>query len=426
MTEPARSETDDAAAATPRGTAGGRATLVTIDQGLSSITNLLAVLWVAHAVSAVDFGSFALLILVYTFVVGAVHALISMRVVVAPEDADDRPREVLGSALVLGLGSGLVCAVVGALQMLAGWSIGPAILVLGLTLPAMTVHDVGRWVAIARSKPVGAVVLDGTWLAVLAASLLALELSDQAGLVTLTLAWTCSGALAALWVPITYGMFRPKEISLGWLRKHWEGSWRLLVGNVTASGSALVGGVLIAFVSSPLAVAAVRGSILLGRPTTAVQMAVASSAAADIARDQPDNRGLLRYQRRTMTVAAVVALVNLVVLSVVPDSVGRAVLGNVWPVLDPLILPISLWLIAAASQSGVASALVGRHEFHIAMIVQIIGGVLSVGSVVVGAIVGGPEGAVWALFVGQVITSGCWWTGFLWHLRRTPAGAEAG
>jgi hypothetical protein len=57
-----------------QGSAGGRAALVTIDQGLSSLTNLLAVLWVAHVASAADFGSFSLVILVYTFVLGLVHA----------------------------------------------------------------------------------------------------------------------------------------------------------------------------------------------------------------------------------------------------------------------------------------------------------------------------------------------------------------
>lgn len=417
MTGSAVEETPQAAPAAPRGTAGGRATLVTIDQGLSSVTNLLAVLWVAHVASAFDFGSFSLLILVYAFVLGFVYALVSMRVVVHPDDADHRPREVLGSAVVLGLGSGLTCALVGGLLMLAGWSIGPAILVLGLTLPALTMQDVGRWVAIARSRPAGAIVLDTTWLVLLLAAFVVLEATHQNGLTALTAAWTCSGALAALWVPITYGVFRPKEISLRWLRERWDASWRLLVGNVTATGSALVGGVLIAMVSSAVAVAAVRGAILLGRPTSAVQMAVASSAAADIARERPDNHGLIRYQRRTMSVSTAVAVVNLVVLLLVPDAVGRAVLGNVWPILSPLVLPISLWLIAAAAQSGVAPALIGRHEFHIAMVVQVVGGVLSVGTVVAGAIVDGAQGAVWGLFAGQVVTSTCWWIGLLWHLR---------
>lgn len=408
-------EEEATAPAAARGSTGGRATLVTIDQALSSITNLLAVIWVAHVASAVEFGSFSLLLLVYTFVMGPIHALISMRVVVHPEDADHRPRWVLGSALVLGSIGGLGCAVVGGVQWLLGAELGPAMLALGLALPLLVTQDVGRWVAIARSRPAGAIVLDATWLVLLAAGFVVLAVTDQARLTTLTVVWAGAGAVAALWLPVSYGVFRPAEVSLRWLRERWDASWRLLVGNVVAAGSVLSGAALIAYVSSPIAVAAVRAAILLGRPTTAIQNAVASSMAADVARERPDNRGILRHQRRTMAVAAAVALVNLVVLMLLPDVAGEAILGNVWPVIEPLMLPVTLWLVVAAAQAGVPPALVGRHQFQIAMVVQIVGGLLSVVALVAGALLGGAEGAVWGLVAGQAATAASWWIGLGWH-----------
>lgn len=410
------------AVATPRGSTGGRAMLVTVDQALSSASNLLAMLWVAHVVSAVDFGWFSLLMLVYTFVMGPIHALVSMRIVVHPEDADTRPRWVLGSSLVLGAIGGLGCAVVGGLQMLSGVAFGPALVTLGVALPLLVVQDVGRWVAIARSRPAGAILLDAAWLVLMLAAFAAIAVTDSASLLMLTLAWAGTGALSALLLVVQYGALRPREVSLSWLRERWDASWRLLVGNIAAAGSVLLGAVLVAVVSSPLAVAAARAAIFLGRPATAVQNAVASSMAADVAREQPDNRGLLRHQRRTMLIAGAVAAVNLVVLVFLPDAIGSRLLGNVWPVISPLMLATALWLVVAAAQAGVPPALIGRHQFHLAMVVQIVTGLISAAGLIVGAMLDGAAGAVWGLVGGQAVTAVAWWLALIWHLTATHSG----
>lgn len=402
----------------PKGSVGGRAGLVTVSQGLSSVTNLFVVLWAAHTISAIDFGKFSLLLLVYAFVMGPVHAVVSMRVVVHPHDADQRPRDVLGNAFALGLGGGAACALVGVAQIIAGWDLGPALVTLGLFLPFLVLHDVGRWVGVARSQPVRAVTLDALWLAAMVGGAILVHSTLPATLLNLTAVWAGSGALASLLLLAQYGFLRPREIFSTWLRERWHASWRLLVGNVTATGSALAGASLIAIVSTPLAVAAVRGAILLGRPTSAIQNAVASSMAADVAREQSDDRSLMRHQQRTMLVSAGVALINLVVLFAIPDSLGRAVLGNVWPVLAPLLLPVSLWLIAAAAQAGAPPALIGRRQFQTAMVVQIVGGLLNVTALVGGAVIAGVEGAVWGLVVGQLAMAACWWFGLVRYLRR--------
>ncbi|HWU21278.1 MAG TPA: hypothetical protein VN088_07125 [Nocardioides sp.] len=412
-------ETDAPTAA--RGSTGGRALLVTVDQALSSASNLMAMLWVAHVVSAVDFGWFSLLMLVYTFVMGPIHALVSMRIVVHPEDADSRPRWVLGTALVLGAIGGLGCAVVGGIQMAAGVAFGPALLALGVALPLLVVQDVGRWVAIARSRPVGAIVLDFVWVALMIVAFVALQVTGSAGLLSVTLAWAGTGALSALLLVVQYGVLRPREISLAWLRERWDASWRLLVGNLSAAGSVLLGAALVAAVASPIAVAAARAAIFLGRPATAVQNAVASSMAADVAREQPDNRGLLRHQRRTMAIAGAVGVANLLVLVFLPDAIGSKILGNVWPVISPLMLATAIWLVVAAAQAGVPPALIGRHQFQLAMVVQVVTGFISAAGLIVGAWLDGAAGAVWGLVGGQAVTAVAWWLALAWHLTGTRA-----
>lgn len=405
----------DAVAQPVAGGSGRRAFLVTADQALSSITNLLAALWVAHVVPPAEFGTFALLLLVWSFVMGPVQAGIGWRVLVHPHDADTRPREVLGSSVVLGGLGGLCCLVVGAALVATGSDTGPAMLVLGVALPLLVVQDVGRWLAFARGKAGGAILSDATWFVLQMGAFVALEMAGESRLLTLTLAWAGAGAIASLWLFPRYGWIRPAEVSLRWFKERWSESSRLVVGTVIGAGSALGGAALIAVVSNPVAVAVVRAAILLGRPTTAVQNALGTSMATEVARHQPDNLGILRFQRRTMLLSAAIGLVNMAILLLVPDPVGRAVLGNVWPVIEPLLLPVTLWLVVAAAQAGVPPALYGRHRFTLGMVVQIVAGIAQIVALVVGAMIADAEGAVWGLVVGQTGAALSWWLALAWH-----------
>jgi O-antigen/teichoic acid export membrane protein len=392
---------------------------VTFDQAISSASNLLMLIWVAHALSAADFGRFSLVFFVWVFTQnGVVRSLVSSTVMVHPEDADERPRSVLGAAVLLSLAVGALCGVLGAGLWWAGSNIGPPLLLVGVLMPLLGVQDVGRFIAIAESKPGRAVVLDSIWLGLMLAGFVVVEVSHGATLMWLVAAWAGTGALSGLWVFVQHGMPRARELSLDWLRERWHFSWRSLVASSSSAAVALIGSSLMAIVSGPLAVAGVRAALLLERPSTTVQTAVATSAATDIAREKSDNAGLLRHQRRTMTASILVALLNLAVLMVIPDSVGKLLLGNVWKIVEPLLLVVGFHVGVLAAQSGVRAALMGRRQIHSVMIVDITGTVLSIIGLVIGAAIADAEGAMWGGVVGQGITAVIWWSVLLRHLAQ--------
>ena len=132
----------------------------------------------------------------------------------------------------------------------------------------------------------------------------------------------------------------PTGGGFAWLRERWDFSWRSMVSGLSASGTALATASLMTLFSSPIAVAAFRAATLLGAPSTAVQMAVGTSAAADIAREREDPRAVWRHVRRAILIATVVGVLNLVVLVFLPDVVGHAVLGEAWDIVEPLMLEI--------------------------------------------------------------------------------------
>ena len=127
------------------GSANRRLSLVTVDQILSSLSNIAALIWVAHAFEPIDFGRFSLVILVYTVAQVVFRSLISTTAIVHPEDADTRAGDILGATVVLGIGASILCSAAGLALIAADSAMGGPILVLGLSLTFLMLHDVGRY-----------------------------------------------------------------------------------------------------------------------------------------------------------------------------------------------------------------------------------------------------------------------------------------
>ncbi|GAA1503911.1 hypothetical protein [Nocardioides humi] len=413
------------------GSAGRRLSLVTVDQILSSLSNIAALIWVAHAFDPVDFGRFSLVVMVYTVAQVVFRSLISTTALVHPEDADTRPGAILASTVVLGVASGVLCVAAGFALVAADSALGGPIVVFGLAVPFLVLHDVGRYLAISRQRPGGAVTLDALWFVLLAVGLVGTQQLGLDSLTWLIAAWTGSGVIASLWVFAQCGA--PTAGGLAWLRERWDFSWRSMVGGLAASGTALVTASLMALFSSPIAVAAFRAATLLGAPSTAVQLAVGTAAAADIARERDDPRAVWRHVRRAILIATVVAVVNLVVLVFLPDVIGHALLGEAWDIVEPLMLALSLKVLLMAAQSGLRASLIGTHRIQAAMVTDVVAIVLVGACMVVGAAWGDAEGALWAMAVGTGVSTVCWWIAVIWkgrgplpELPAAPATDERG
>lgn len=401
----------------PTSSVARRTSLVTVDQAVSSASNLLIVLLAAHALTTADFGRFGLVMLIYTFALGPTRSVVSVPIVVHPEDADHRPWDVLGSAALLSLVGGVVCLGAGGLLLLAGSSMAPSVLVLGAVLPLLQLQDVGRYLAIARSQPGRAIVLDGIWLVLMLAAVTLVLVFAEHSLTWFMLAWGGTGGAAALWLFGQYGLPHRGFLSTRWVRERWSFSWRSLVADTTNSGGVLAGAAFVTYVASPVVVAAVRAALLLTRPSSALQTAVATTTATEVARDKLDDDTLRRHQRRTMAISMCIALANLGVLLVIPDWLGRALLGNVWPLVAPLMLAIGLAPVATATQGGIRAALLGRRQIGATMVVDIVGAFASIGAMIIGAVIAGATGAVWSLVVGQALIALCWWVAYGRYLR---------
>jgi O-antigen/teichoic acid export membrane protein len=403
------------------GRANRRLSIVTIDQIVSSVSNIGALIWVAHALEPGDFGRFGLIVMVYTVAVVTSRSLISTTAVVHPEEADNHVRRILASAMMTGLVGGALCGVAGLLLSVGNSTFVGPLLALAIPLPLMVVQDVGRYLAIARREPGRALVLDSLWVVLMVGTFVALAVLDGSTLTWLVLAWAGAGGIAGLWVFAQHGA--PARGGFEWLREHWGFSWRSLVSGVTSSGIVLLMSALMALFSSVLAVAAFRAATLLSAPSTAIQLAVSTSAAADIARES--EHAVWHHVRRAITITLGVGVLNLIILVFLPDWVGQAFLGETWFVVEPLMLPVALKVLLMAGQSGLRAALIGQRRITTTMVTDIVTMVLILICMVAGAAIADVEGAMWAMVPAMVLSTACWWIAMVWKGRSAaPEKAE--
>ena len=104
----------------PASTAGRRLTTITVDQVVSGASNLGVAVLAAHALGLRAFGLWEITFLVFVLVQSGSRALVCEPVLVHPQEADERPGDVIGTAAVLGLAQGVLIGVAGWCRAVVG------------------------------------------------------------------------------------------------------------------------------------------------------------------------------------------------------------------------------------------------------------------------------------------------------------------
>jgi O-antigen/teichoic acid export membrane protein len=105
------------------------------------------------------------------------------------------------------------------------------------------------------------------------------------------------------------------------------------------------------------------------------------------------------------TVLAWTALVSLL-----PDALGRALLGDSWPDAQHVILPLGIALAALASGAGAGIGLRALADARGSLRARAYDALANVVLGTTGAVLGGAVGAAWGIAAGAVIgASGYWW-----------------
>ncbi|MFC6156378.1 MATE family efflux transporter [Kribbella jiaozuonensis] len=381
------------------------------DQAVTSLVSFLVGVVVARQLGALEFGAFSLAWVTYGVVLNISRGLATDPLAVRFSGLE-RPvwrtavAKSSGMAIVVGLGAGVICALVG---LLLGGHAGKAFIALGIVLPGLMLQDSWRFAFFASGQGGKAFVSDITW-ALGLVPLLYLA-SQNASVIRFVLAWGGAGIFAALVSGLQAGVLPRPALARRWLSEHKDLSLRYLTENLTLSGAYQLRIYGLGAFAGVAAVGTVRGAEMLLGPFFIVLSGIGLVAVPEAAR-------VLRRSVRALPIfclalggaQAMAALAwGLLLLFALPDAWGHALLGEVWLTASALVLPATLSVACAGFNTGAAAGLralgIARRSLKAQLCASafyLVGGVL-------GGALDGARGSAWGAACATFAAAFVWW-----------------
>lgn len=382
------------------------------DQALSSMTNFALAVLVARSVSTSALGAFGLAFTTYTITLGATRALcqepLTVRYSATGEpEWRDGTAAATGVALVLGVLAGVICA--GAAFFFDG-ALRPSLIVLGVGMPGLIVQDAWRSAFFSRLQGRSAFANDLVW-AIAQVVLVAVVL--VAGMRTapaFLAAWAGAAAVAGLFGIVQAGLVPRPGRARWWLSHHRDLGPRYLVEFIARNAAQSGAMYATAAFAGLSAAGALRGAQVVLGPLNILNMGVTAPGVAEsvrIARRSP--RRMMRAVELLAVVLVVVFVAWGVVMYLLPDSIGEALLKQSWqPAHD--VIPAYTAVMAASGM--LTAATVGLRAMAAAkrsLRSRLVTGVLAVAGGTIGAATAGAVGAATGLALGLWIGGIQWW-----------------
>lgn len=407
----------------------GRAVWVFLDQALSSLANAALSVLVAKATGAEGYGAFAVAFTVYTFLLGISRALanqpFAMRCsgLTGPR-ATSESRGAAGAAVVFAVPCALVAAPV---AVLAGGVAGPSVAAVAVLLPGLFLQDVLRSVLISTARPRAAAGNDALWALLQFTALGAAVAAGAREPHALVAIWALSGWVAA-GAAVRRARAAPSPgAGLGFLRRHRDISGYLTAEWVTVQGSVQVALLLVGVLGEISDVGSLRAALTLLGPPTLLVVVTFGFLIPELAR-----RPWLSRQRLRLVALAASGAITVCTLAwglgllVLPEWIGQALLGEVWPGARSTLLAITLCMVGAALSAGPLTVIRSCGEARPSFVVNVLTGVLFLVLTPAGFLLGGAPGAAAGFAVANLVPAPLFWAQMEVVLaRRRSEAAEA-
>jgi len=414
----------------PKGSSRSRALWTLLDQLISSGTNSILMFVVAGQVLPAEFGAFSAAFAVFAVVIGFSKATggqpLGIRYSGAPKTVfAAAAAKATGSALMLGVITGLGCAVVGTLL---GGGVGSALVTLAVVLPGLLVQDLWRQVFFAQGRPAAAVVNDSVW-GVVQVIGVAVLLSRHVALASpMLLAWGAAAAVAALIGVVQAGFWPAPSRALDWVREHRDINGFLAAEFVTVQGALNATLLAIGAVSTIELLGALRGVQTVLGPTTIFAVGIVSWAIPEFSQ-RKDMTAAARVRAAYLLSAAVASLgivwgLGFLLLGEVNAGgtpLGEHLLGDTWAGTHHLLGLSIIQQAGAAFTVGVSCMLIALGRAKDTFRLNIIMAPQLLLYPLIGVLVGGGTGAVIGFVVANWVMVPAWFR----LLGRAAREAEA-
>lgn len=365
---------------------------VVLDQAVSNATNLVGLAMIGRWLDPDGFGVVALLFTVIPLALLASRGTWGEALLVLSQVRGERDRRrapvALGGSLLTGLGLSVMA--IGAGVVAPGY--GATIAVVAPFAPLLLLQDTGRYIRFAEGRPLVAFTSDATWFLVSIGALLLVE-SWGGGSAALLAAWF-AGLVPA--TAVVLFDFRPTFRGVGeWLRSDRR-VWAPLLGDLAGSAG---------FRALALVVVIAVTGFADGGGFRAAQVAMGPITILTLSAGPLFLYGAPNRSARQTTKAGVVAaallggtaLGWLVIVVLVPSTLGEMVLGAAWAAAEPLVAPVGLYHVAAASALGGFLGLRAIRRTGAAFAIRLGSGALLVAAAAAGSLLDGARGAAYGM-----------------------------
>lgn len=362
---------------------------------LSSLGNLTLTVAVARQVGTSEFGEFALIILLYALVTGVLRSAVLESLLASRRDSESEQMAIVET--------GLYATVVGVVLLTVGSVLGSRyVMLLAVSLPGLVAFDFMRVLWLARDDSRRALLLDGVW-AIMTACAAGLSIVGLIGPEATFAAWALAPSLIAAvaitkWLPLR--MKVPKRQA--------RPSYALdyLIG----SGSTPAAMYFLAATAGPSVVGVIRAAATPMSPIHMIAGALRPLAIAWVGA-RSDSRPSANLKACVLTCLALTPYVFTVMF--IPDSLGRALLGETWQRAKPLLLPLGLEAILGVANSIGFAGHRGLQAARRVILIRIVMAVLRVATILPAAALWGAAGAAWSLPISTLVGVTLWWIS--WH-----------
>jgi O-antigen/teichoic acid export membrane protein len=394
------------------------------DQIFSSATNFGVNVLIARSLGASSFGAFSVAFATYVLILNVSRAVntepLAIRFSAAPESSW-RVGAARSSAATLAMGvlGSLACAVV---AMVTSGDLRASFLALVVTLPGLLYADLWRFAFFAAGHGHRAMITDVLWAVVMFPAVIWLLGSPEPSLFAIALAWAGSAVVAGLVVAVLWGV-APAFTEIGiWLREHRDLT-PAFVGELAAvSGAVQVALIGMGIVANLAAVGAYRAAYVLFGPLRVVYQGMTLFGVPAAVRALGQSPQHLRAgTRRGALFLATIALAYGAVLMLMPSEWGEFILGETWPVVEPLIVPFTIGILAIGLDTPTYIGLRALEAAGTAFRTRLVVAAADVTATIAGAAFGGAVGAAWAGKTAQLLGTGLWWRAYWTRLAEREA-----
>ena len=313
-----------------------------LDQVFSSLSNGLILFAIAVISTPEDFGVLSLLLMLLTAAVGCMRGALGTPLLLNAARGTEQIRREGSFAVTAALAVSPI--LVGAMWLLLkGRELGTPTIIVAIATPLVMVQDVLRYVAISEGRPHVAAIWDGFWFF----GSVGLLVSTWGGvrfvdINVLIAGWSALAAIALLGLAVDLRLLPRFRGFFRWLATGWQHRLRYAVDAGLEQGGLFLALALVTGLVGAVATAALRGAMALLAPVGILTSALPLVVIPESARRSATRKQVWRGLTKITTIASVVTLIAGLVFFLLPDSVGKLLLGDTFGLTQQIILIITL------------------------------------------------------------------------------------